>query len=104
MNRKEFLLYKEKPRPCSALFFVCADIEALFISSDKTAVSAKMGDIVFIPEGTVYYVRVSGKTAAKIDTYTVNINLFDETHTPIILSDGISIVMPMSMISIPLYV
>lgn len=91
LNRKEFLLYKEKPRPCSALFFVCADIEALFISSDKTAVSAKMGDIVFIPEGTVYYVRVSGKTAAKIDTYTVNINLFDETHTPIILSDGISV-------------
>lgn len=91
IQRKEFSLYKQKERPLSALFFVETDIEVSFLPSNAPAISAKKGDIVFIPCGCRYSVQVEGTTGEKIDTYTINFDLRDEQKNPIILSDRISI-------------
>lgn len=90
-NGNEFSLYKSKSRPCSALFFVFTDIEISFFS-EAGEVRAKQGDIVFIPKGSLYHVRVYGKTGLKIDTYTVNFNLFDTSKEEILLSERISVI------------
>ena len=91
VQRKEFSLYRQKERPLSALFFVGTDIEILFFPSDTSPVCAKKGDIVFIPSGCRYSVRVEGTTTEKIDTYTINFDLRDEQKNPLILSDHICI-------------
>ena len=92
VQRKEFSLYKNKARPSSALFFVCADIAVTFFPADgSSAISAQKGDIVFIPKGSMYHVHVSGETNTKIDTYTINFHLFDETHTEVLLNDRIEV-------------
>lgn len=92
LERKEFSLYKSKARPCSAFFFVCAEIEVSFFQTDGTPeITAHNGDIVFIPQGICYYVRVSGDTGKKIDTYTVNLHFFDERHEEFLLKDRIAL-------------
>lgn len=91
MQRSEFSLYRDRARPCSALFFVCTDIEVAFHECDGQAVSARRGDVVFIPQGSCYYVRVSGKTGARIDSYTVNFRLLDGSGEELLLADRISV-------------
>ena len=92
LQRKEFSLYKNKPRPHSALFFVCSDIEVSFFHADGTLDKvAQNGDIVFIPRGICYYVRVLGDTGQKIDTYTVNLHLFDAAREEFLLSSEITV-------------
>ena len=89
-NGNEFSLYKSKARPCSALFFVFTDISISFFS-ESGEVTANKGDIVFIPKGSRYHVRVFGKTGLKTDTYTLNLNFFDKSREEILLSEKISV-------------
>ncbi len=91
LARKDFSLYKSEPRPHSALFFICADMKAAFFPENAPQVNAKKGDIVFIPRGSRYTVKVEGQPKEKIDTYTVNLRFFDDLHEEIILSHGIEI-------------
>lgn len=92
LQRKEFSLYKTKPRPCSALFFVCSDIEIFFFQADGTpGITARNGDVVFIPQGIRYYVRVFGVTGEKIDTYTINLHIYDELRNELFLNDRITL-------------
>ncbi len=87
-DRREFSLYKQKQRPCSALFFVCADIEVSFYRPNGSLlITVKRGDVAYIPKGMCYYVRVSGEDCAKIDTYTVNLHLFDAQRQEFLLAD-----------------
>ncbi len=89
LQKKEFSLYKYKARPSSALFFVCSDAEVTFFLSDGTQkTAAKNGDVLFIPKGTCYYVRVT-EDAKKIDTYTVNLYFCDNHQNELLLSDKI---------------
>lgn len=89
---KEFSLYKSNARPCSALFFVCSDTEILFCPMDGSAsVIAKKGDAVFIPEGSLYYVRMTGEARQNSYTYTLNLHLFDENRNELCLSDKIAV-------------
>ena len=92
MKRKSFALYKEMPRPTSALFFLCSAITATFLSEDAAPVVAHGGDVVYIPEGAQYYVRVSGGAGGKIDSYTVNFRLLDESGERLRLSPSIAVV------------
>lgn len=92
LHRKEFCLYKNEARPCSALFFVCSKIEVSFFLADGTPeVTARNGDVVFIPKGICYYARVSDDTSEKNDTYTVNLHFFDEQHKEFLLNDRIAL-------------
>jgi len=92
LQRKTFGLYKTKGRPASALFFVCSDIEVSFFLADGTQViTARNGDIVFIPRGLCYYVHVVGDTGEQIDTYTINMHFYDEEREEFLLSDGIAL-------------
>ena len=91
-QRSEFALYKKKARPCSALFFVCSNTEVCFFSSDGAPIAtANNGDIVFIPKGSCYYVKVFSEIGEKIDTYTVNLHFFDEIKNEFLLADKISV-------------
>ena len=90
-QRKTFSLYKNIGRPCSALFFVCTDMEVVFHSAEAPSVVARRGDIVFIPQGSRYHVRVSCSTGARIDSYTVNFRLHDASGEEILLSDSIAV-------------
>lgn len=91
LQRKEFSLYKTNPRPYSALFFVCSDIEVSFFLADGTLnITARDGDIIFIPQGICYYVRVSGAPGKKIDTFTINLNFYDELRREFLLNDHIA--------------
>ena len=90
LQRKEFSLYKNKQRPCSALFFVCSDIQVSFFLPEGTPVlTAGKGDIVFIPQGVCYYVCVSGVVGTKTDTFTINLHFYDEGHNEFLLHDRI---------------
>lgn len=92
MQRNEFSLYKNKPRPLSALFFVFTDVEISFFAENEPPLIIKKGDIGFIPKGTKYSVLMKNKTEFKIDTCTINLNIFDENREEILLSDKISII------------
>ncbi|MBQ8439672.1 MAG: helix-turn-helix transcriptional regulator [Clostridia bacterium] len=92
LQQKEFSLYQNKLRPVSAIFFVCSDITVSFFSADGGGeLCAQKGDVVYIPRGSRYSVRVKGKTGEKMDTYTVNLCLFNELREEILLSDKIEI-------------
>ena len=91
MQRNEFSLYKSKPRSFSALFFVFTNIEVSFFSDNTPPLIVKKGDIVFIPKGMRYTVRIQNKNELKIDTCTINLSIFNENREEILLSDNISI-------------
>ena len=91
MQRNEFSLYKNKERPLSALLFVISDIEVSLFPENHSVIIAKRGDIVFIPKGIKYYVRIRNKTELTVDTSTINFNLFDENREEVLLSDEISV-------------
>ena len=91
IQKKEFSLYKNSPRPYSALFFVRTNIEVSFNYSQKSVTAGK-GDIVFIPEGCCYHVNVLGNTATEIDTYTVNLRLFNKHELSLLLSSEIEVI------------
>ena len=93
-RRREFSLYKHSPRPCSALFFINADVDATFCFG-KSRLSAKKGDVVFIPEGSVYHAFISGaeqEAEGDAHTYTLNLNIYGEGGERILLSDSISVI------------
>ncbi len=91
-DRREFSLYKSKPRPVSALFFICSDLTVCFVPMDGSpAVTARRGDVVFIPRGIRYCANVLGGAFDTIGTYTVNLHFFDENHEEFLLSDRIEI-------------
>lgn len=89
-KRKSFSLYKDYPRPCCALFFICTDIHATFYPKLGRPITAGTGDVVYIPQGMLYHVHVEGNTVDCIDTYTVNFRLLDEHGEALMLSDSIT--------------
>lgn len=89
---KSFSLYKDKPRPCSALFFVCSDMEVSFFLADgRFLLTAKDGDVVYIPVGANYYACVEKNADNEIGTYTVNLHFQDEHHKEFVLADQVSL-------------
>ena len=93
-KKREFSLYKRTPRPYSALFFISGDVEALFLW-DGEELSAKKGDVVFIPEGITYHAFISGATKEETldsHTYTLNLNIYGDGGEKLLLSQGISII------------
>ena len=91
-QRKEFFLHKEKARPSSALFFVCSSTDVVFFLADGTKkITANKGDVIFIPNGSRYYVRVFGN-GKKMDTYTVNLCFFDDQQNEVLLNDEIALI------------
>lgn len=87
-KRREFSLYKNAPRPTSALLFVCSDISVSYHSANGQTVTAGKGDVVYIPKGACYHVTVSD-SQSRIDTYTVNFTLRAESE--LLITDQISI-------------
>ena len=51
----------------------------------------KPGDVIFIPNGSRYYVRVFGN-GKKMDTYTVNLCFFDDQQNEVLLNDEIALI------------
>lgn len=90
-KRKSFSLYKNTPRPCSAFFFICTDITSVFLSDSGESVTARRGDVLYIPQNTMYHARIGGTPSGQLDTYTVNFELLDETGEPLNLSDRITV-------------
>lgn len=90
-NRKSFSLYENQPRPCSALFFICTDICSVFCSKNAAQITARKGDVVYIPKGICYHTLVDADTKAHTDTYTVNFRLFDKQNEEVSLSQSITI-------------
>ena len=87
VHRKGFSGYREHPRPCHALFFICSDAEATFYPGDAEPIEVKKGDVLFIPQGSRYWMKERKNVYEKINTYTVNFSLFDENHAPVTLSE-----------------
>lgn len=91
--RRGFSLYDHTPRPFAALFFVCGDLKATFLPSDgKEGVTVGKGGVVYIPKGACYRVRVAGQTTEAVQTYTVNLRLYDEARREIALADKIAVI------------
>ena len=90
-KRRAFTLYKETPRPTSALFLLSSSVTASFISENGASVTARRGDVVYIPEGTQYHVRIGGTSSGSPDTYTVNFRLFDVAGEPLSLGNRITV-------------
>lgn len=91
LQRKEFSLYKLRPRPTSALFFLCSDRAVTFFPTDAhPPVTARRGDIVFIPKGYCYYAQIDGENRKNVDTYTLNLHFLDEEREEFLLSEHIA--------------
>lgn len=99
-GRREFSLYNHKARPCSALFFVCTDFEVIFHPEDAPAVRASKGDVLFIPEGSRYRVEVLGDPQHRVETYTVNLRLFDKDGEALLLAPEIARIASMEDVGI----
>lgn len=88
----EFSMYKSKPRPISALFFISSEHSVTFTPTTGGAtVTAQRGDVLFIPKGSLYRARRDDGGNSPMSTYTVNLNLFDENGNELLLSPTISI-------------
>ena len=90
-KRHVFSAYEELPRPFSALFLVCTDIRVSFYSKGGETLFARKGDVVWIPKGVCYRVRVEGGNEHRIDTYTLNFHLLDEERKELLLSNRIAL-------------
>lgn len=90
-KRRAFTLYKESPRPTSALFLLASPVTASFTETSGGTVTARRGDVVYIPEGAEYHVRVGGAPSGAVDTYTVNFRLSDVSGEPLSLGTSITV-------------
>lgn len=90
-KRHAFSLYKELPRPTSALFLIVSELTAVFTEASGVSVTAHRGDIVYIPQGVRYHVRIPCGGEGTTDTYTVNFNLLDREGERLLLSKKIMI-------------
>ena len=88
-KRNHFAQYEQTKRPASALFLVATDIRVTFHPQKGNPTVAERGDLVWIPMGTKYHVTVEGGSFNRIDTYTLNFVLLDETREPLLFSDQI---------------
>lgn len=91
-KRRAFTLYKETPRPTSALFIISTPVTATFLPEDGEGVTASRGDVVYIPEGSRYHVRIGGVSSGEIDTYTVNFRLYDLSGETLTLGGAIGVI------------
>ncbi len=90
-TRRTFAQYKHTPRPCHALFFVKNDIRVSFFSQNGEEIAAKKGDVLFIPQGSLYHVTVEGGTPDDIDTYTVNFTVRDSSGEILTMAECITL-------------
>lgn len=89
---KEFSLYKRKPRPMDALFFICSDHTVTFVSQDGSApLTAERGDVVYIPAGSLYEAKIEKNREIPALTYTVNLHLWDADGRMLSLSPCITV-------------
>lgn len=89
-NDSEWTGYAHAPRKTNALILVCSDMHMRFRFHDGKTVTAKQGDIVFVPKDTAYVVRFE-RTSNKLDSYTVNFSLFDQSGEEIEIAENLSV-------------
>ena len=90
-NSHLYSRYRHSPRPCSGLFIVCTDIRAHFYEEGREPVTARMGDVVFIPAGVHYHAQVFDGINNQIDTYTLNFHMTDDSGEELLLSEHICV-------------
>lgn len=84
-----WLGYTQRPRPYSGLTLICSDTELLYTFEGGT-LRAHMGDVIYVPSGIQYRVTSAKNTQeSRLDSYTVNFDLFDRDEDKILLSDCI---------------
>lgn len=93
-NRTVFNKFLKTRRPYSGLFFVLSDVKSTFIQTDKNGreirrISAKNGDILYLPENVFYHTLYQPDPAAvPAVTYTLNFDLYDENSRKILLDES----------------
>ena len=90
-RRRSFAQYKTCPRPCHGLFFIKTDIRVSFFAQNGHTVHAERGDVVFLPQDSLYHVFVDRGTPDEIDSYTVNFSLTDENGEDIFFAERICV-------------
>lgn len=89
-SEDSYLGYIHHPRPNSGLVIICADIEMHYVSHTGIELCAHMGDAVYVPAGLQYRVSFRGSAPdSRLDSYTVNFDLYDREGNSILLSDNI---------------
>lgn len=84
-----WLGYTHHPRPNSGLVLICADMEMTY-SYEGGELTARMGDVVYVPGGIQYRVSFRGSAPeSHLDSYTVNFDLFDGEGNKVLLSDRV---------------
>lgn len=84
-----WLGYTQRPRPHSGLTLICSDTELLY-TFEGESLTARMGDVIYVPCGLQYRVTSVGRAhESRLDSYTVNFDLFDRNEAKILLSDRI---------------
>ena len=84
-----WLGYIARPRPYSGLTLICSETELLYTFAGGS-MTARMGDVIYVPSGMQYRVTsIGGAHESRLDSYTVNFDLFDREENKILLSDSI---------------
>lgn len=81
--------YIGRPRPYSGLTLICSETELLYTFEGGT-LTAHMGDVIYVPGGIQYQMTSVGSAhESRLDSYTVNFDLFDRDGNKILISDSI---------------
>lgn len=91
-RRNSFSQYEQTPRPISAFFLVATDICVTFYPTRGRRITARQGDLIYIPAGITYHVLVEGGSENRIDTYTLNFCLLDDAKAPLLFSERIEVI------------
>lgn len=81
--------YSEAPRPNCGFIYIAHNITADFTDKNGNTVTARKGELVYVPEGVRYTVRFKNLKDVHGETYTVNFRIVDQNGNRIMLSDKI---------------
>ena len=87
---KEWRGFSDTMRPMSGISVFVSDVKGVYTFEDRPSVTARKGDIVYIPKGEKYKVRFLDG-GFDPDVYTVNFNLFDFYGEEILLEKSFAL-------------
>ncbi len=89
-NGNEWNGFSVKPRPRSGFSLFVSDVSAEYTFPNREPVTARKGDLVYIPSGEVYNVRFAGG-GYDPDLFTMNFDLYDTEGNELLFAEELTI-------------
>ena len=93
-NNDGFNTFKDEPRHTNALILACNnDMSMQLIESDQEPINLQAGDLVLVPKGTKYVMKLTKNlnSAKRFDSYTMNFDISDLNGNIIFLDEHLKV-------------